>query len=141
MPRRQQAGDCTNPLVSYRNRASAERGRAAEDAWCLEQRRCGAPVAWSSRAGTSARHNRDILDCWDTIAVTPHYTVLSQVKATATEPRPDHLWRVRFMAHPHPRGLLYLLVWWTPEGNWQVWRLLPDGTRLPVDWPPERNAS
>jgi len=127
-------------LVSYRNRGNAARGRAAEDAWCLEQLRQGARVAWSSRAGNSARHNRDILDCWDTIALTPHYTVLSQVKVTATEPRPRPEWRRLFMEHPHPPGLLYLLAWWTPDETWTVWRLLSDGTRLPLAWPPVKEG-
>ncbi|HEY8744768.1 MAG TPA: hypothetical protein VIU62_16860, partial [Chloroflexota bacterium] len=116
-------------------------GDAAEQAWCDELTRRGAQV-WRVNAGTSARHNQDVFLLWDVLAMTDTDAMFCQVKATATDPWPPApIWRTRFMAARHPKGLRYLLVWLDPSGQWRVWRLLSDGTRLPLAWPPERSAS
>jgi hypothetical protein len=130
-----------DPMCRWQGAVNRAAGEAAQQAWVAEQLRRGAIVAWSAPTANSARYNRDILDGWDTIAVTAHYTVLSQVKATARDPwPPPPIWRARFLGLPHPPALRYLLVWLTPDGAWRVWRLLADGTRLETDWPPGREA-
>ena len=127
--------------MSLQHRWNQQTGSLAEQAWCAELTRLGA-VAWSVNAGTSARHNQDILGLFDILCLTATDTLLSQVKATAKDPWPPiPAWRARFLALPHPPGLRYLLVWLTPAGEWRVWQLLSDGTRLELDWPPAEAPS
>ena len=122
--------------MALQQRYNVLTGAAAETAWMAELVRYGA-FTWRVGAGTSARHNVDILDCFDCIGLTAGDVLFCQVKATATDPwPPSPIWRARFLALPHPPGVRYLLVWLTPAGAWRTWRLLSDGTRLELAWPP-----
>jgi hypothetical protein len=89
--------------------------------------------------GTSARHNQDVFQLFDVIALDAPCCLFCQVKATAKEPWPPApIWRARFLALPHPPSVRYLLAWLRPgSAGWAVWRLLSDGTRLACEWPPE----
>lgn len=124
--------------MALRHRWSQETGDAAERAWCDELTRLGA-ACWRVNAASSARHNQDVFQLWDVLAMTDTDAMFCQVKATATDPWPPKpAWRARFAAAHHPPHLRYLLVWLMPgSGGWRVWRLLADGTRLEMEWPPE----
>jgi hypothetical protein len=128
MPRRQRAGDI------------------AEDLFVSELTRLGC-VAWAT-GGTAGvkqladgrkigiRLGCDLLGLFDILAIDPAGVLLVQVKGGARFEGPDKDWRERFARLPHPPRLRYLWAWLGADG-WRVERLLPDGTRLRVDWPPE----
>ena len=125
-------------MSALQQRYNVQTGAAAEEQWCNELTRLGA-VAWRVNAGTSARWNTDIFACFDCIGLTAGDVLFCQIKATAREPWPPApIWRARFLALPHPPGIKYLLCWLTPDNpaTWRVWRLLSDGTRLELAWPP-----
>lgn|GEM_PF-3933609 len=122
--------------------STADVAVATEEAWCVELERHGA-MAWRKGGDQSARFNRDIFGLFDVLALTAFDTILSQVKATRSVPRPTREWWDVFLSMPHPPNLRCLWVWLTPEGVWQVWMLPPrmtetqrKGIMLPQVWPP-----
>ena len=127
MPRRQRAGD------------------VAEDLFVAELTRLGC-VAWAT-GGTAGskrladgrkigfRLGNDVLGLFDILAIGNAGALLVQVKGGKEYEGPDKDWRERFARLPHPPRLRYLWAYLGADG-WRVERLLPDGTRLPVDWPP-----
>jgi hypothetical protein len=126
-----------NTTARYRNQNNALNGTAAENAFIRELERYGG-VVWSPGAENSARYKKDVLG-FDILCLTPGDVLLCQIKATAREPWPPApIWRARFLALPHPPGVRYMLCWLTPDSpaTWRTWRLLSDGTRLEVAWPP-----
>ena len=122
--------------MALQQRYNVLTGAAAEEQWCNELARHGG-LAWSVKANTDPRFNKDIYG-FDVLCLTPGEVLLCQVKATADDPwPPSRFWRARFLALlPHPPGVRYMLVWLTPAGAWRTWRLLSDGTRLELEWPP-----
>lgn len=132
MPRRQRAGDI------------------AEDMFCAELVRLGC-VAWAT-GGTAGvkeladgrciaiRLGNDIFSCFDVIGMDGSGVLLVQVKGGKAYEGPDKDWRARFALLPHPPRLRYLWAWLGPQG-WRVERLLADGTRLEMDWPPTKEGN
>jgi hypothetical protein len=131
MPRRQRAGDI------------------AEDLFVSELTRLGC-VAWAT-GGTAGvkrladgtkigiRLGCDLLGLFDILAIYPAGVLLVQVKGGSAYEGPDKAWRERFARLPHPPRLRYLWAHLGADG-WRVERLLPDGTRLRVDWPPVKEG-
>lgn len=131
MPRRQRAGDL------------------AEDMFICELTRLGC-VAWAT-GGTAAskwlpggrkiaiRLGHDLFGLFDIIGMDASGVLLVQVKGGKEYEGPDKDWRARFALLPHPPRLRYLWAWLGPSG-WRVWRLLADGTRLEMDWPPVKGG-
>ena len=125
-------------------------GDLAEDLFCAELVRLGC-VAWAT-GGTAGvkelwdgrkigiRLGNDIFSCFDIIGMDRAGVVLVQVKGGKEYEGPDKDWRARFALLPHPPRLRYLWAYLGTDG-WRVERLLADGKRLPVAWPPEGSAS
>lgn len=127
-------------------------GDVAEDMFVAELTRLGC-VAWAT-GGTSGvkqlpdgrkiavRLGCDIAGLFDVLALSTDGVLLAQVKGGSRYVGPDKEWRARFALLPHPPRLRYLWAYLGPMG-WRVERLLPDGTRLPLEWAPvgERAAS
>lgn len=125
-------------------------GDVAEDMFVAELTRLGC-AAWGT-GGTAGvktlpdgrkiavRLGCDILSLFDVLAIDASGVLLAQVKGGARFEGPDKDWRARFALLPHPPRLRYLWAWLGPTG-WRVWRLLADGTRLEMDWPPEGSAA
>lgn len=121
--------------AALRNRYNQRTGAAAEEAFVAELRqRFGNVAVWRPGANASARHNADVWDLWDIIAISPWRLTVVQVKATAEQPRLDRVWLERYREWPHPESALCLLAWLRPEGTWQVWLIGRDGRLVDAGW-------
>jgi len=120
---------------ALRNRYNAQVGAAAELAFIRElARRNPNADIWSVGANSSARHNKDVWGLWDVLASTYSGLIVAQVKATATQPRPDQLWMTRYLAWPHAETTRCLLAWLMPTGQWSVRLLDREGRMEDAGW-------